>query len=54
MVCAVLAAQKTFFVAFQPIAYVAGTVLVGTSSYLFYYLIFNRTMFSEARTTLRR
>ncbi len=54
MVLAVLLGQKLVLVNHSLAAQAAGTVVLGLSSYLLYYFVFNREMFAEARGILKR
>jgi hypothetical protein len=50
----VASGQKLLFVSYGLVTQAAGSVLLGILSYLAYYVLFNRGMFAEARSILRR
>jgi teichuronic acid exporter len=54
MVLSVASGQKLLFVSYGLVTQAAGSVLLGILSYLAYYVLFNRGMFAEARSILRR
>jgi hypothetical protein len=54
MALAVLTGQKLVLEGFGLAAQVAGSVVLGVVSYLLYYVLFNRQMFVEVRSILRR
>jgi hypothetical protein len=54
MVLAVLAGQKLLLEGFSLAAQVAASVVLGLVSYALYYVVFNRHMFVEVRSILRR
>lgn len=54
MVLAVMLGQKLFLVHYGHVTQLAGTMALGLVSYAFYYFLFNREMFAEARRMLKR
>jgi teichuronic acid exporter len=54
MVLAVLTGQKLLLGSFGLAAQVAASVALGVLSYVLYYVLFNRQMFVEVRSILRR
>jgi teichuronic acid exporter len=54
MVLAVLTGQKLLLEGFGLAAQFAGSIFLGVVSYLLYYVLFNRHMFVEVRSILRR
>lgn len=54
MVVAVLLSQELILVDQLPVTHLVGSVAVGVTSYLLYYVLFNREIFSEVRNLLKR
>jgi O-antigen/teichoic acid export membrane protein len=54
MVLAVLMGQRLALEGLGLVSHVAGSVVVGLASYVVYYVLFNRHMFTEVRSVLRR